>query len=153
LGGSLDPHVCFLLERGIKTLALRVRQQNKNAMALAEMLSNEPSVAKVYYPGLPSHPHHVRAKELFNGFGGVLSFEPKGGEAAAESFIERAKLAMKALSLGGVETLASRPALASHSGIPRKDRLALGISDALVRIAVGIEAEEDLIADFKQALC
>lgn len=152
LGGALDPHACFLLERGIKTLALRVREQNANAMALADMLKVHPKVSRVLYPGLSSHPQHAIAKELFSGFGGVLSFELKGGLDAAEQFLERMQLIKKALSLGGVETLASRPAAASHVGIPVEERAKLGVSEGLVRVAVGIEGIDDLRDDFTQAL-
>lgn len=152
LGGSLDPHACFLLERGIKTLALRVREQNHNTLALAQFLSQHPAVHKVNYPGLETHPDYSNARQWFQGFGGVLSFEPTGGVTAAERFINQVKLALRAPSLGGVETLVSRPAAASHLGVPRDERLRIGITDELVRIAVGIEAVEDLLEDVSQAL-
>lgn len=152
LGGSLDPHACFLLERGIKTLALRVREQNHNALALAQFLSQHPAVRKVNYPGLETHPDYSNARQWFQGFGGVLSFEPSGGVAAADQFINQVTLALRAPSLGGVETLVSRPAAASHLGVPRDERLRIGITDELVRIAVGIEALDDLLEDVGQAL-
>jgi len=152
LGGTLDPHACFLLHRGLKTLALRVRQQNANALALARFLATHPAVKQVNYPGLESHPRHARARELFAGFGGMLSFEVDGGAAAAERFLSRIRIALRAPSLGGVETLVSRPAAMSHIGMTEKDRAAIGLSDALLRVSVGIEHERDLIDDFAQAL-
>ncbi|MEN3335146.1 MAG: cysteine-S-conjugate beta-lyase [Blastocatellia bacterium] len=152
LGGSMDPHAAFLLHRGMKTLALRVRYQNDSALRLAQFLDKHPRVSKVNYAGLESHPQHARARELFEGFGGVLSFEVDGGVDAAQRLIERVKLPIIAPSLGGVETLITRPATTSHSGMSVEDRARLGISDSLIRVSVGIEATEDLIADFDQAL-
>jgi cystathionine beta-lyase/cystathionine gamma-synthase len=152
MGGSLDPHACFLLQRGMKTLALRVRCQQQSALELAQFLARHPAVARVNYAGLPDHPGHTRARELFAGFGGVLSFEPKGGVDAAEHFMANARLPMFAPSLGGVETLMTRPAATSHAGMSPEDRRRRGISDALIRISVGIEATQDLIDDFSQAL-
>jgi cystathionine beta-lyase/cystathionine gamma-synthase len=152
LGGSMDPHAAFLLHRGMKTLALRVRYQNDSALRLAEFLENHPRVSKVNYAGLESHAQHARARELFEGCGGVLSFEVVGGVSAAERVVERVRLPIVAPSLGGVETLITRPATTSHSGMSIADRARLGISDSLIRVSVGIEATEDLIADFEQAL-
>ena len=152
LGGSMDPHAAFLLYRGIKTLALRVRFQNESAMKLAQFLEGHPRVARVNYAGLESHPNHARARELFEGFGGVLSFELNGDLDAAESVLQKVKLPIVAPSLGGVETLITRPATTSHSGMPSEDRARLGITDTLIRVSVGIEATEDLIEDFDQAL-
>jgi len=152
LGGSLDPHACFLLHRGLKTLALRVRQQNANAFAIARFLEAAPGVSRVNYPGLESHPRHARACELFSGFGGVLSFEVAGGNEEAARFIERTVLPRRTVSLGGVETLITRPALTSHSGMSAEDRARLGVTDNLIRLAVGIEAAEDLLEDLDQAL-
>ena len=152
LGGSLDPHACFLLHRGMKTLAVRVKQQNQSALQIAQFLEKHPQVATVNYPGLPSHPRHRRACELFNGFGGMLSFELKGGLDAAASFMRNAQLPISAPSLGGVETLLTRPATTSHSGMAPEDRQRLGITDSLIRVSVGIEATEDIIEDFQQAL-
>ena len=152
LGGCLNPETCALLHRGMKTLALRVEAQNKNALALARALEKHPAVARVNYPGLESHPAHARARELFRGFGGMLSFEHKGGVEAADAFTHRLTLPLVAPSLGGVETLVTRPALTSHAGLPPEERRAIGIADELVRVSVGIEAAEDLIADFEQAL-
>jgi cystathionine beta-lyase/cystathionine gamma-synthase len=152
LGGSMDPHAAFLLHRGMKTLALRVRYQNDSALRLAQFLAAHPRVSKVNYAGLESHPQHARARDLFEGFGGVLSFEVSGGVTEAERLIGRVKLPIVAPSLGGVETLITRPATTSHSGMLPADRARLDISDSLIRVSVGIEATEDLIADFDQAL-
>jgi cystathionine beta-lyase/cystathionine gamma-synthase len=152
LGGSLDPHACFLLNRGIKTLAVRVRQQNDNALRIAQMLESHDRVAGVNYPGLESHPRHARAAELFDGFGGMLSFEPIGGTSAARRFMERVTIPIVAPSLGGVESLITMPAQTSHVGMPPDQRRKLGISDALVRVSVGIESVDDLIADLDAAL-
>jgi cystathionine beta-lyase/cystathionine gamma-synthase len=152
LGGSLDPHACFLLHRGMKTLAVRVRHQNQSALRIAQYLAKHPRVARVNYPGLDNHPAHRRACELFNGFGGMLSFELKGGVEAAQAFMKKAQLPLLAPSLGGVETLLTRPATTSHSGMSPEDRRRVGISDGLIRVSVGIEATEELIEDFEQAL-
>ena len=152
LGGALDPHACFLLHRGMKTLALRVRQQNENALRLAEFLEEHERVAKVNYPGLASHPQHERAQRLFSGCGGVLSFEMEGDVAAADQVLDRLELATSAPSLGGVESLVTRPVNTSHRGLSREEREAMGIADTLIRVAVGIEGTEDLCADFGRAL-
>ncbi len=152
LGGSLDPHAAFLLHRGMKTLALRVRHQNASALAIARHLERHAAIARVNYPGLESHPRHARAQKLFGGFGGMLSFELRGGLEAADRLLDRLELPISAPSLGGVESLITRPATTSHSGMSRQDRAKLGIGDALVRLSVGIEATDDLIADFEQAL-
>jgi len=152
LGGTLDPHAAFLLHRGMKTLSLRVRFQNESTLAIARFLEGHPAVESVYYAGLASHPRHVRARELFNGFGGVLSFELKGGVEHAAQLMKRLTLPISAPSLGGVETLITLPATTSHSGMSREARQKLGISDRLIRLSVGIEATEDLIADIQQAL-
>lgn len=152
LGGTLDPHTCFLLHRGIKTLALRMKQHNESALEIARFLKAQPAVIKVNYPGLESHPAHEVASEMFDGFSGMLSFELEGGVEAAESFFERAQLPVIAPSLGGIETLLTRPATTSHSGLSPEEREKVGISDGLVRVSVGIENTADLIADFDQAL-
>jgi cystathionine beta-lyase/cystathionine gamma-synthase len=151
-GGSLDTHACFLLHRGVKTLAVRMKQHNENALALAEFLAQHPAVAKVNYPGLKSHPDHALARELFDGFSGMLSFEPKGGVSAAEQFMQRVELPIVAPSLGGVESLITRPVTTSHVGLTPAERRQLGIADELIRVSVGIEGTSDLIADFEQAL-
>ena len=152
LGGSLDPHAAFLLHRGLKTLAVRVRHQNESALRIARFLEQHPAVARVNYPGLESHPRHERARELFDGFSGMMSFELKGGVEAAERFMHAARLPVIAPSLGGIETLLTRPATTSHSGMSPGDRMRLGISDGLIRVSIGLEAAEDLIDDFSQAL-
>jgi cystathionine beta-lyase/cystathionine gamma-synthase len=152
LGGVLDPHACFLLNRGIKTLAVRVRHQNESALKIARFLEQHPKIPRVNYPGLESHPNHLRACELFDGFGGVLSFELEGGVAAAEKFIAHATIPISAPSLGGVETLITRPAATSHSGMSPESRANAGISNALVRLSVGLESSDDLIDDLAQAL-
>lgn len=152
LGGALDPHACFLLYRGMQTLALRMRQHNSTALALAKFLENHDKVAHVYYPGLPSHPQHERAARLFKGFGGMLSIELKGELDAAIDLIDRLHLPLYAPSLGGVESLMTRPAISSHAGLTQEERDEAGIRDSLLRISVGIEHEDDLIADFTQAL-
>jgi cystathionine beta-lyase/cystathionine gamma-synthase len=151
-GGSLDPHAAFLLKRGLKTLALRVRYQNDSTLRIAQFLAAHPAVAGVNYPGLPSHPQHVRARRLFAGCGGVLSFELVGGVGAAEEFGKRVRIPVVAPSLGGVHTLLTRPATTSHAGLSREQRLQLGISDGLLRLSVGIESTEDLIEDMREAL-
>ena len=152
LGGTLDPHACFLLHRGLKTLVLRLNHQNRSALEVARFLEGHAAVARVAHPGLESHPHHERAQSLFSGFGGVLSFEPKGGLEASDAFVQKLELPLIAPSLGGVETLVTLPATTTHVGIPREERQRLGISDSLIRISIGIEATEDLINDFRQAL-
>lgn len=151
LGASLDPHACFLLQRGLKTLNLRMTRQNENAQALAEFLAQQEPVSRVNYPGLPSHPGHEVASRLFKGFGGVLSFELQGGEKAAGLLLERLEIPVKAVSLGGVESLVTLPCRSSHAGVPREERLRTGITDGLIRVAVGIENIEDLLEDFRQA--
>ncbi len=148
LGGTLDTHVCFLLQRGMKTLALRMRQHNENGLRLARFLTGQEQVAGVNYPGLESHPQYERAQRLFSGTGGVLSFELQGGVASAERLLSRLTLPATAPSLGGAETLITRPAATSHCGMSPEDRAEMGITDGLVRVACGIEAARDLCADF-----
>lgn len=152
LGGSLDPHAAFLLNRGLKTLALRVRYQNESALRIAQFLASHPAVARVHYAGLESHPRHERARSLFAGFGGVLSFELQGAPERADELARRVRIPAVAPSLGGVHTLLTRPATTSHAGLSREDRARLGISDGLLRLSVGIESTEDLLEDFAQAL-
>jgi cystathionine gamma-synthase/cystathionine gamma-lyase/cystathionine beta-lyase len=151
-GGSLDPHAGFLLARGIKTLALRVQAQNANALALARFLEDHPAVAAVNYPGLASHPDHAHAAKLLSGFGGMLSLRLHGGERAAQALLDAVTLPYSAPSLGGVETLITRPATTSHAGMSLQDRDRLGITADLVRVSCGIEGIKDLIGDFAQAL-
>lgn len=151
LGASLDPHACFLLERGLKTLPLRVRQQNANALALARHLVQHPAVSRVHYPGLdPERLVPAAVRGAFSGYGGVLAFEVT--PERAERFVTSVSLALHAPSLGGPETLVTRPATTSHLGMSPEARAALGIHDGLVRVACGIEAADDLIADFDRAL-
>lgn len=152
LGGCLDPNSCFLLHRGIKTLALRVQRQNETALRLATWLQAQPQVDRVYYAGLPEHPGHERAKKWFSGFGGVLSFELPGSLTATQGFVNRLQLPLQAPSLGGVESLVTRPATTSHIGMTAEQRAAAGIRDGLVRFSVGLEDFEDLRQDFEQAL-
>jgi cystathionine beta-lyase/cystathionine gamma-synthase len=152
LGGSLDAHACYLLHRGLKTLGVRVRYQNASALAIARMLEQHAAIARVNYPGLERHPRHARAAQLFDGFGGMLSFELRGGVAAADAFMKRVELPIVAPSLGGVESLITRPALTSHVGMPRAERERAGISDALIRLSVGVEGTQDLIDDLQRAL-
>ncbi|MBF6559593.1 MAG: aminotransferase class I/II-fold pyridoxal phosphate-dependent enzyme [Candidatus Binataceae bacterium] len=151
-GGSLDPHACFLLHRGIKTLGVRMRYQNASALEVAHFLAAHPKIAAVNYPGLPSHPEHQRARELFDGFGGMLSFELRDGLAAADRFIDGVTIPISAPSLGGVESLITRPATTSHSGMPPAERERVGIRDGLIRLSVGLEATGDLIEDFTRSL-
>jgi cystathionine beta-lyase/cystathionine gamma-synthase len=152
LGGSMDPHACFLLHRGLKTLDLRVRRQNDSALEVARFLAGHPAVLRVNYPGLTSHPAHGRAAALFDGFGGMMSLELAGGVPAADAFMSKVKIPIVAPSLGGVETLMTRPATTSHLGLDPAERRKLGIADGLIRLSVGVESAEDLVADFKQAL-
>lgn len=152
LGGSLDPHACFLLHRGMKTLAVRMKYQSLSALRIAKFLENHPAVEKVNYPGLESHPGYHRARELFDGFSGMLSFELTGGVEAAKRFMQRTTLPIVAPSLGGIETLITRPVTTSHAGLSAEELQRLGISPGLMRVSVGIEATEELIEDFRQAL-
>lgn len=151
-GGTLDPHACFLLHRGLKTLGVRVRQQNETTMRLARFLHEQDPVAAVYYPGLASHPDFAIAHDLFDGYGGVLSFELTGGASAAEGFIDRLQLPVHTFSLGGVETLIIQPSRSSHATMDPALRRRLGIADGMIRLAVGLEDADDLIADLRQAL-
>ena len=153
LGGTMDPHAAFLLHRGLKTLALRVKHQNESALKIAEYLETHSEIGKVNYPGLKNHPAHTRAAKMFDGFGGMLSFELKGEDAGkTDEFLKALQLPICAPSLGGVESLITRPATTSHLGLSTEDRKKIGISDSLVRFSTGIEAIEDLIEDFDQAL-
>ncbi len=152
LGGMLDPHACYLLQRGIKTVALRVRQQNESALLIARFLEQHPSVDRVNYPGLESHPAHRRACDLFDGFGGMLSFELTGGLDAAERLLQRVTIPLVAVSLGGVESLIIRPAATAYANVEPAERLRLGVRDGLIRLSVGIEDTNELIGDLRQAL-
>ena len=152
LGGSLDPHACFLLNRGLKTLALRVSQQNESALAVAKFLEGHPKVTTVNYPGLESHPHYAIASELFEGCGGMLSFEIEGNLGDVDRLMRTVQIPIIAPSLGGVESLLTRPAVTSHAGLTDDQRSESGISETLIRMSVGIEATEELIEDLDQAL-
>ncbi|HSS03374.1 MAG TPA: aminotransferase class I/II-fold pyridoxal phosphate-dependent enzyme [Kofleriaceae bacterium] len=152
LGGSLDPHACFLLQRGLKTLAVRMRYQCQSAQELATYLSRHPKVSQVNYPGLDRHPSHARAKEWFAGMGGLMSFELADGAAAAERLFQRLEIPICAPSLGGTETLVTRPVTTSHAGLAPDVRRRQGITDGLVRLSIGLENTQDLIEDFASAL-
>ena len=151
-GATLGPMDSFLVLRGIKTLHLRVQRHCENGIKVAEFLSNHPNVERVYYPGLPDHPHHDIAKKQMSGFGGMVSFTFKTGKKADSiSFLEKLKVFTLAESLGGVESLANHPALMTHASIPEDKRLEVGITDDLVRLSVGVEDIADLLADIEQA--
>jgi cystathionine gamma-synthase len=152
LGGIVDPHTAYLLLRGVKTLAIRVRKQNDNGMAVARFLEGHPRVRRVYYPGLSSHPDYKVACEQMKGFGGVVSFEIEGDLQTASAFIDRLRIPYIAPSLGGVETLIEQPALMSYYEMAPEERAAIGIADELIRLSLGVEDAEDLIADLDQAL-
>ncbi|MCP4427868.1 MAG: aminotransferase class I/II-fold pyridoxal phosphate-dependent enzyme [Chloroflexi bacterium] len=157
LGGVLDPNAAFLLERGLKTLALRVTQQNKTAQAAAEFLESHPKIERVWYPGLPSHPDYDIAQKQMSGFGGVVSFEVASNPDqspldAASHLIDALTIPYLAPSLGGVESLVMQPAIMSYYELSAEERLTIGIKDNLVRFAIGIEDTADILADLKQAL-
>jgi len=152
LGGSMDPEVAFLLNRGIKTLGLRVKRQCENAMAVAKFLEKHPKVAAVHYPGLTSHPDHSLAKRQMRGFGSMLAFDLKGGLSAARRFCDRVKLFLLAASLGGVESLVILPIYSSHYRMSNEELRRVGVTPGTVRVSIGLEDPEDLIADLKQAL-
>ena len=151
-GQAIDPFAAWLIDRGMRTLTVRVKRHNETGLAVAEWCAKQDGISKVHYPGLPSHPDHELAKRVLAGFGGMLGIELKGGVRGAERFLRALTIAAHAPSLGGVETLVSRPAAMSHVGMSAEERAAIGLSDALVRVSVGIENERDLIADFGQAL-
>lgn len=151
VGGILSPFDSWLCLRGTKTLAVRMKQHCENAARVAQWLAQHPLVQKVYYPGLENHPQHTLAKKQMRGFGGMISFELGSLDAAAR-FLKRVKLCALAESLGGVETIITHPATMTHAAIPPAQRARIGITDGLVRISVGIEDVEDIIADIDQAL-
>ena len=152
LGPTIGPFEAFLVRRGIKTLTLRVQRQNRSAGALAEHLDGHPAVSKVHYPGLRSFEQHRLARRQMDGFGGMLSFELKGGYRAALRFVESVRLATLAVSLGGAETLVEHPASMTHGTLTAKERTLMGINDGLVRVSVGLEDPDELTEDFDQAL-
>jgi cystathionine gamma-synthase len=151
-GNIVDPQAAFLLERGIKTMGLRVRQQNETARKVAEFLEAHPKIDRVYYPSLPSHPDHEVAMRQMTGFGGVVSFEVAGDLETTGQFIDRCRIPYIAASLGGVESLIEQPALVSYYELSTEERLAVGIKDNLVRFAIGIEDADDIIEDLANAL-
>ena len=152
LGGSLDPGAAYLLIRGMRTLELRARRSEQNALALATFLETHPKVGRVHYPGLPSHPDHTLARSLMSGFGGMLAFDLKGGLPAARKFADRIRLFRLAASLGGVESLAILPVYSSHHKMSAHELAAAGVTTGTVRVSVGIEDPADLVADLRQAL-
>jgi len=152
LGAALGPFDAWLMLRGLRTLSLRVRQHNENAMALAEFLKGHKAVKVVHYPGLRSHPQHELARKQMSGFGGMLTFEVNGGYEAADRFLSRIRLASRAASLGGIETLAVHPASNFLHYMTLEQAAKIGIAPGLLRISVGLEGKQDLIADFDQAL-
>jgi len=151
-GQALDPMAGWLIERGLKTLAVRVERQNATGLAVAEWCAEQPAFAAVHYPGLPSHPDHATARRILNGFGGMLGVELQGGPPAAERFLRALTLAAHAPSLGGVETLVSEPRLTSHAALTPAERARAGIPDGFLRFSLGLEDAADIIADFAQAL-
>ena len=152
LGGCLDPHAAFLVLRGLKTLHLRVPRQCENALLLARRLDGHSAVLRVLYPGLPSHPGHDVARRQMSAFGGMLTLVLAGGLPAAERFYDRLRLVARAASLGGVESLASLPVHTSHHGLPDEELREAGIDPGMVRLSLGVEDADDLIADVEQAL-
>jgi methionine-gamma-lyase len=152
LGCNMDPHQAYLVQRGLKTLGLRIERAQEAAATIARWLEGRPEVAWVRYIGLPSHPQHDLVKRQMSGFGSMISFELKGGIEAGRRLMDRVRLATLAVSLGGVETLIEHPASMTHAGMSRESRLAAGITDGLVRYSVGIEDVEDLLEDLEQAL-
>lgn len=151
-GATLHPMAGYLMLRGMKTLHLRIRQQNASAQQIAEFLADHPQVEAVYYPGLPSHQHHDIAKRQMRGFGGMLSFTLKGDYEAVRKFIPRLTYAHAAANLGAVETIVGPPATTSHVEVAKAQRAKMGIPEGLIRYSVGIEDTDDLIADLRQAL-
>ena len=152
LGTNCNPWDAWLTNNGIKTLELRMNRHCTNAMAVANFLEAHPKVLKVNYPGLPSHPDHEIAKKQMNDFGGMLSFEIDGGVETGIAFMNKIKLCVLAPTLGDVDTLILHPASMSHLNIDREIRLRNGITDGLIRVSIGIENAEDIIADLAQAL-
>jgi len=152
VGGVLGPFDSFLALRGLKTLHLRMARHCESALAIAQWLTRHPGVAKVHYPGLPGHPQHALARRQMNGFGGMVTVVLKGGLDDARRFLERCRIFVCAESLGGVESLAEHPAIMTHASLPAALRARLGIDDSLVRLSVGVEDVDDLIADLDQAL-
>lgn len=151
-GGVISPFNAWLLIRGIRTLGVRLERHNKNALAISQFLAKHPKVEDVFYPGLPSHPQHAVARELFKGFGGMLAFGVKGGIEAGKHVMSTVRVCNFTVSLGEIDTLIVHPASTSHVNLSRDERLKIGVTDGLIRLSVGIEDAEDLIADLAQAL-
>jgi methionine-gamma-lyase len=152
LGCNMDPHQAYLVLRGLKTLSLRIERAQQNALTIARWIERQPQVEWIRYIGLPSHPQHDLAKRQMSGFGAMIAFGLKGGLEAGRRVMDSVRLATLAVSLGGVETLIEHPASMTHAGMSREQREASGITDGLVRLSVGIENADDLIADLQQAL-
>ena len=152
MGAVPGPMDCWLLLRGLKTLALRMERHEHNAMSVARFLSGHPGIKRVIYPGLPGHPQHDLARRQMTGFGGIVTIEVEGGIEAARTVMRSLRLFALAESLGGVESLADHPGIMTHASVPSDLREAAGITDGLIRLSVGIEDEADLIADLSQAL-
>jgi cystathionine gamma-synthase len=151
-GGVIDPHPSYLLIRGLKTFELRMMRHNENGQAVAEFLEAHPKIRRVYYPGLKSHPHHDVAVRQMKGFGGVVTFEVKDNVRYVHKFLSALQIINIGPSLGGVESLITHPASISYYDYTRKERLAVGIKDGLIRLALGVENTEDLIEDIKNAI-
>ena len=151
-GPSLDPNAAWLVERGMKTLSVRMERHNANALAFAQWADEQTSIVAVHYPGLPDHEDHELASRTLDGFGGIVGIQIKGGAKAADAMLRKLRLAIHAPSLGGVETLVSEPRFTSHAEFTAKQRKAQGIPDGFVRVSVGIEDVDDIIRDFERAL-
>jgi cystathionine beta-lyase/cystathionine gamma-synthase len=151
-GQAADPFACWLLERGMKTVHVRVQRANENALAIAQWCEANPAFKAVHYPGLSSHPDHELAKSMMDGFGGMLALELVGGAAAADKLVANLKLILHATSLGGVDSLVCEPRFTSHAAMTPEGRAAIGIPDGFLRMSVGIEDARDLISDLQQAL-
>jgi len=152
LGCNMDPHQAYLVIRGIKTLGIRIERAQESAMIIAEFLEKHGKIEWIKYPGLKSHPQHELAKKQMDGFGSMISFGLKGGFKAGKTLMNNVKLAMLAVSLGGVESLIEHPASMTHSKVSHDDKIKAGITDGLVRYSVGIEDVSDIISDLEQAL-
>ena len=151
-GQAPDPFACWLLERGLKTLDVRVQRCNENAMKVAEWCQGRDEITRVHYAGLPDHPDHALARKLLDGFGGLMAIELKGGAEAADRFIRRLRMIAHASSFGGVDTLVIEPRFSSHAHMTSAERAAIGIPDGFLRMSIGIENADDIIADIAQAL-
>jgi len=152
IGGNMDPHQAFLTRRGLKTLGIRIDRSQENAIKVAEYLEQHPKIEWIKYPGLKSHPQYDLAQEQMEGSGAMMSFEVKGGLVGGKKLMDNVELALLAVSLGGIETLIQHPASMTHSKLSKEAKLAAGITDGLVRLSIGIEDTEDIIADLEQAL-